>query len=162
MNDDFGYLPGEVCGRLFTNNFQVVCEGIIKQADSDTGCSCHCGNPPCSHCTDSREYCPECDWDGREEQLAHSQKMYEEYRARENKPHTERTFRELDRTKVDYFLEIIDKNKQLYIGVYPEGTTVEQVEVTLNIWQFISGKFLKFRNGEFIYIAHLTLTEGEN
>ncbi len=56
-----GYCKGEVCNR-------ESCQGIITERNSDGGCSCHI-NPPCSYCETSREYCPECDWDGREEQL---------------------------------------------------------------------------------------------
>ncbi len=61
MNDNFGYFKGDTC-------YRNGCKGIIEQYDSDYGCSCHTGHPPCNYCVDSREYCPECDWDGREEQ----------------------------------------------------------------------------------------------
>ena len=44
------------------------CIGIIEEHYTDTSCTCHCGHPPCSHCVDSRAYCPECGWDGYEEQ----------------------------------------------------------------------------------------------
>jgi len=56
-----GVLKGEVCNRN-------GCCGVIDEHDSDSGCTCFI-NPPCSHCTDSRCYCPECGYDGREEQI---------------------------------------------------------------------------------------------
>jgi hypothetical protein len=62
MNTDHGYADGDTCNR-------DGCQGIIKEHDTDTCCSCH-DNPPCSHCTTSREYCPACGWDGEEEQQA--------------------------------------------------------------------------------------------
>jgi len=55
-----GYSKGDICNR---DN----CKGIIQEHDSDGCCSCYI-NPPCSYCETSREYCPECDWDGNEEQ----------------------------------------------------------------------------------------------
>lgn len=56
-----GYLAGEICGR-------DGCEGIIVKGESEYGCSCHMGAPPCSSCTTPREYCPECDWRAKDEE----------------------------------------------------------------------------------------------
>lgn len=58
---EIGYLEGERCNRN-------GCNGIIDEYESEYGCSCHLGNAPCGHCTTSREFCPECDWEGMEEQ----------------------------------------------------------------------------------------------
>ena len=69
MNE--GYLKGEKCNRN-------GCEGIIAEHYTDTCCSCH-NNPPCSHCTTSREYCPVCDWSGRDEQIETESKITESY-----------------------------------------------------------------------------------
>lgn len=60
MADIQGYSEGEICNRN-------GCEGIIKEHEKESSCSCHL-NPPCSHCTTSSEYCPVCEWDGQEEQ----------------------------------------------------------------------------------------------
>lgn len=64
---DYGYVPGETCYRYSYKGLQ--CYGRIKEHPSEQGCSCHTGNPPCSNCVDSRAYCPDCGWDGREEQM---------------------------------------------------------------------------------------------
>ena len=61
MSMEHGVETGEICNR-------DGCKGIIDEHESDGGCSCHCGNPPCAHCVDDRHYCPECDWSGLEEQ----------------------------------------------------------------------------------------------
>ena len=49
-----GYVEGEVCGRN-------GCQGIIDMHPSEN-CSCHI-NPPCSSCTDPRNFCPLCGWE---------------------------------------------------------------------------------------------------
>lgn len=69
--ENIGYIEGEKCNRN-------GCMGIIKEHESEGCCSCHI-NPPCSYCTESREYCSICDWDGREEQIAHEKKITESY-----------------------------------------------------------------------------------
>lgn len=63
LHGEPGYFPGEKCNR-------DGCEGIIQEHASDRGCTCFI-NPPCSHCVDSRAYCEECDWSGRDEQMSH-------------------------------------------------------------------------------------------
>jgi hypothetical protein len=57
-----GIEAGHVCNR-------DGCTGTIAERDTDTCCSCHI-NPPCGHCTTSREFCPVCEWDAEEEQRA--------------------------------------------------------------------------------------------
>lgn len=49
-----GFCEGDKCNRN-------GCKGIIK-AHKVENCYCHTGNPPCSACTDPRNYCPVCDW----------------------------------------------------------------------------------------------------
>jgi hypothetical protein len=57
---EIGYEKGEKCNRS-------DCDGILEEYDTDTSCSCHI-SPPCSHCVNSRAYCPKCGWDAREEE----------------------------------------------------------------------------------------------
>ncbi len=59
QTDNVGYAKGEVCNRL-------GCDGILEEHYSDGSCSCHI-NPPCSHCVEAREFCPDCGWEGRED-----------------------------------------------------------------------------------------------
>lgn len=57
---EIGSTKGEACNR-------GECIGIIAEHESDSGCSCHT-MPPCSYCVDDRNYCPECGWEGLEDQ----------------------------------------------------------------------------------------------
>lgn len=41
------------------------CKGILEESISDTCCTCF-NNPPCSHCTEDRRFCPECGWEGED------------------------------------------------------------------------------------------------
>lgn len=52
-----GVEEGDVCNRN-------GCQGVLEAREKG-GCSCHI-NPPCSSCTEAREYCPECGWDSNE------------------------------------------------------------------------------------------------
>ncbi len=58
---DPGYFTGEVCNRN-------GCIGMIQEDPGDGGCRCHI-NPPCSYCSIDHHFCPECGWDGEQEQL---------------------------------------------------------------------------------------------
>jgi len=51
---EFGLYEGDVCNRN-------SCKGVIEEHPVEN-CSCHI-NPPCSACTEPREYCPECGWE---------------------------------------------------------------------------------------------------
>lgn len=75
MNNEHGYSKGEKCNR-------DGCQGIINEHSAEGCCSCHI-NPPCSYCTTARGYCPECDWDGRDEQMQYEKSITEMYYATE-------------------------------------------------------------------------------
>ena len=66
-----GYSKGEKCNRYYGQFLMKKCDGIIDEYDTDSSCTCHTGNPPCSHCVDSRLFCETCGWDGREEQMSY-------------------------------------------------------------------------------------------
>lgn len=66
MANNFGYEVYETCNR-------DGCTGIIREHDTDRSCTCF-QNAPCSKCTDSRAFCEECGWDGREEQQGNNYK----------------------------------------------------------------------------------------
>jgi len=52
-----GEEPGDTCNR-------DGCRGEITEAVNPwDGCSCHCGNPPCSYCTFQAIECDECGWE---------------------------------------------------------------------------------------------------
>jgi len=59
-NIELGYCKGEICNRN-------GCTGIIDEHDDGESCSCHI-NPPCSHCENNDQYCPECAWSNIDEE----------------------------------------------------------------------------------------------
>lgn len=58
----------------------------------------------------------------------------------------------LDPTKIDYRIEMHSNASQLCIGVYPEGTTMKEVEA--HVKGTFGGRFKSFGNGRFEYIAY--------
>lgn len=142
-----GYEKGEKCNR-------DGCIGIIKEHDSESCCSCHI-NPPCSYCTDSRSYCPECDWDGKEEQDEIENQRLKQYK--ENPIDTfykVRTMNDLDRTKIDYLSLSHTHFSMIKKGVFPEGTTRE--EVIEKVKGTFGGRFKYFEEDrrEFEYVSY--------
>lgn len=124
---EIGYAKGEVCNR-------DGCAGIIDQHESNSGCSCHI-NPPCGYCETSREYCPVCEWDGREEQIESQkidpeiQKKNQEYFEREQKKWDEarelfnKKFRgEIPADKVEIRSESHTHFSMKRRAVFPKGT----------------------------------------
>lgn len=142
---DFGYEKGEKCNR-------DGCKGIIEEYESENQCCCHI-NPPCSYCTDSREYCPICGWDGRTEQIEDNkkrnstfQKTYDVFKSR--------TMEDLDRTKIDYISESHTHFSMIKKGVFPKGTT--RSEVAEIVKGTFGGRFAYFneKSCEFEYVAY--------
>lgn len=156
MKESEGYEKGETCNR-------DGCGGTIDEHHTDSCCSCH-SNPPCSHCTDSRGYCTECGWDGREDQVeaekartpTEEQKAYwsEQNKKREE---MDSVFRQkmagkIPVTEIDYRIKGHTHSSQICEGVYPEGTTKSDVEsITKGSW---GGRFEHFGRGTFRYIAY--------
>lgn len=140
MNE--GVINGEVCNRN-------GCTGIIEEHETDGGCSCHI-KPPCSYCTTSREYCPECGWDGREEQIE-SESKKKTYPAREFKA---KTLPDLDRSKINYIYKSHTHFSMIKEGVFPIGTSRDDVRKVVN--GTFGGRFTRFdeNNGEFEFIAY--------
>lgn len=57
---NLGYEEGATCNR-------DGCKGIIEMHLSEN-CSCHI-SPPCGSCTALRNFCPECDWQEKDDPL---------------------------------------------------------------------------------------------
>lgn len=133
----FGHLKGEKCNR-------DGCIGIIQEREKRS-CSCHI-NPPCSACTEPRSYCEVCGWDAQDE-LPVGNKLgykYGEFKVKE--------FKDLDRTKINWISLSYTHFSMIKKGVYPEGTTKE--DVLEKVRGTFGGRFVKFGNGEFEYIAY--------
>lgn len=114
---ELGYLDGEQCNRN-------GCKGVIAEHDSEGGCSCHT-SPPCSYCVTSREYCTTCDWDAYEEELEEdSKKAKSTYIPPVYK---QRTFEDLDKSKIDWIGSGGWHSGMKVRGVYPKGTKREDI-----------------------------------
>ena len=45
------------------------CTSFLEEHETEESCTCHLGHPPCSYCVTDRTYCPECGWEGNEDQI---------------------------------------------------------------------------------------------
>lgn len=136
----FGYCEGDVCHRNY-------CKGIVQMRKA-VNCSCHI-SPPCSACTAPRHFCDTCQWDEADDEIVNDyvvniDKTTGVYRSWEPRP--------LDPSKIDYRINSHTHASQICEGVYPEGTTMEEVR-KLVIGTF-GGRFEYFKNGKFKYIAY--------
>jgi len=136
---DLGYAEGETCGRN-------GCAGVIAMQRSEN-CSCHI-SPPCWSCTLPRGFCPECDWQEKDDPLV----IQEVTTICLPSGFVERKKRVLDPTKIDYRIEAHSNSSQLCIGVYPKGTTRGEVEARVK--GTFGGRFNKFKDGHFEYVAY--------
>ncbi|TCL70603.1 hypothetical protein [Rhizobium sp. BK251] len=138
--EEVGWLAGEKCGRK-------GCAGIIEEHASDRCCSCHI-NPPCSYCTDPREYCEACGWEAEKDLVVQAEgTIY-----LNPFPYVEKVRRVLDPTKIDYHISAHTNSSQKVEGVYPSGTTRE--EVVARVQGTFGGRFESFGGGKFTYIAY--------
>lgn len=141
QNIELGYLKGEVCNR-------DGCTGIIDEFEKEGSCSCH-SSAPCSNCVDSAEYCPICDWSGRDEQLEYWEKQR---KSQASMPLKIKTFADLDTTQIDWIPRSDSNSTMIKEGVYPPSVTREEVEkLVRGSW---GGRFERFGNGTFKYIAY--------
>jgi len=140
---NYGLEVGAVCNR---ND----CKGVIEESESETGCSCHI-NPPCGSCTEDRTFCPECDWRGKDDYVENMNGFEIQT---DSKTHNWLSYerRKLDPSKIDYHVKSHTNSSQICEGVYPEGTTREQI-VTHCKGTF-GGRFERFGDGQFKYIAY--------
>ena len=139
-----GLFEGDICLRN-------GCEGKIKLLETDECCSCHI-NPPCGYCTTPREYCPECDWTASDElKISNINGFHTRYNPKTNE-YAGWKRRELDPTKIDYHIFSHTSSSQKCEGVYPEGTSAEDVEKKVK--GTFGGRFTYFGNGKFTYIAY--------
>lgn len=154
---NYGTEVGETCHR-------EGCAGIIEQNEADGSCKCHI-NPPCSHCTTSREYCPECDWDAEDERIAKEKEYCErnkdlyknqheawekrrsEFWAKYNSPDVADKFDWIDEAHTHFSMK--------KIGIFPPKE-MSLIEVLDKIKGTFGGRFEYFDKvrGRFRYIAY--------
>ena len=136
---DLGYVEGDTCGR-------DGCAGVIGIHRSEN-CSCHI-SPPCWSCTSPRGFCPACGWEEKDDPLVVMEitTIYLPIGG------VERTKRILDPTKIDWRVEPHSSSSQLCIGVYPEGTTREEIKAKVK--GTFGGRFNHCKDGRFEYVAY--------
>ncbi len=108
-------------------------------------CSCHI-SPPCHRCVDNPLVCLTCGWTNEDEPEAVYVQVAPGLLQREVKP------RQLDSTKIDYRTKMHTHFTQIAEGVYPEGTTRDQVEAVVK--GTFGGRFESFGGGKFRYIQY--------
>lgn len=146
-SEDTGQLEGEVCRRN-------GCDGVIRVARPE-GCSCHI-DPPCSACTEPREYCPDCDWCATDDEVA-----FNGFLVRPSNPKgawSSYRPRPLDSSRIDWHSSSHTNSSMVKDGVFPFGTT--KAEVENKVRGTFGGRFERFyegsevRHGSFKYIAY--------
>lgn len=120
------------------------CEGVLAYV-REGSCSCHI-HPPCGACTDAKLTCKECGWV--------DESPPETYKATEFAGLSQLVYkpRPLDKTKIDYRSEGHTHFSMIKRGVYPEGTTMEEVRKEVN--GTFGGKFEQFGGGTFTFVAY--------
>lgn len=136
----FGYEEGSTCGRN-------GCTGAIELHEVED-CSCHL-SAPCYEHTKPRAFCPDCGWEESDDHVINDyvvsvDKSSGVYRCWEP--------RKLDSSKIDWRNLPHSSCSMIKEGVYPPGTTREDVE-KLVVGTF-GGRFAQFGNGTFKYIAY--------
>lgn len=149
---EVGYLKGECCNR-------DGCKGVIDEYASESSCSCHI-NPPCSHCTEARGYCPICNWqaseDVQEYNLSGSEpsdygKKYSDHVSDiEQKRSGKQPI-----SKFDYYSLSHTHFSMKKIGVFP-SKSMSKKEVESHLLGSFGGRFSEFNEevGTFTYIAY--------
>nr|AGY30877.1 hypothetical protein [uncultured bacterium] len=137
---DYGTCEGDTCKRR-------GCKGVIETHPVEN-CSCHIA-PPCSACTAPRNYCPVCDWEEADDVVINDYVVNVDKNTGNYRVWTQRP---LDATKIDWHNKLHSNASMIKEGVYPEGTTMAQVEEMVR--GTFGGRFEQFGCGKFKYIAY--------
>lgn len=110
----------------------------------ESRCACHI-SPPCAVHSGNRLECDECGHvdTSPDKQVVSVDDGISQYMYRP---------RPLDRSKIDYRKTSRGPASMLVKGVYPEGTTMEEVRRVVD--GTFGGEFVSFRNGQFTFIAY--------
>lgn len=148
-----GIEKGEKCNR-------DGCGGIIDEHETDTSCSCHI-NPPCSHCVDSREFCPVCGWEGRDEQnkpvvTQSAQEFYNKLMDEHDKRRDSFYLKFNGKANIDKLEMMLEEHthfSQIVKGVFPTGTETKDSLLPKVIGSF-GGRWRTFTENTFEYVAY--------
>ena len=156
--EEIGYCEGEQCNRN-------GCEGIIYEKYIEGSCSCHL-SAPCGYCTEPRGQCTDCRWDDAEEvneSYLRDLEYWKNYHQRPEILEEKRLLEEQEKLfQKMYHGEIpVDKYSfrhrshthfsQIIYGVHPD---LDQSEIREKIKGTFGGRFTRFNNYSFEYIAY--------
>lgn len=149
------YGEGEVCNRN-------GCTGLIECHPVEN-CSCHI-SPPCSACTDPRNFCPVCEWEESEEpepQTPPPTKEPQDQWAAQMAAWKPRTLADLDGSKIDWIHVPHDSTcSMIKEGKFPAGTTMEELRKAID--GTFGGSFQRLEkpeNGQPGYFKFLAYTD---
>lgn len=142
-----GYCEGDTCARS-------GCLGTIEMHPVKN-CSCHI-SPPCSACTEPRNYCPECDWEESEESAQITINDYVVKVDRQSGIYQSWEPRPLDNTKIDWHSRSHSNASMIKEGVYPDSgdVTADRETVRKAVDGTFGGRFEYFGKGKFKFIAY--------
>lgn len=138
INNMLGYIKGEICNR---NN----CQGIIDEHEKEGSCCCHI-HPPCSYCVEDNNYCPECGWEGYDEQ-------------------NKNTSKSSDNSWYEIWLKNVENRKKEIIDMYNGVVKITKfdyiIDETWNSGQRLKGVYTKDMTKQDI-LKKLSLSENPN
>lgn len=140
MSEEFGYSEGDVCGRS-------GCYGVIE-LEKVENCSCHLSAPCWGH-ENADMCCQECGWRAADDPLCVREIeriSLGDFPLIQTKP------RVLDPTKIDYVCKLHSSSSMIKEGVYP--LHMNSAEVEKEVTGTFGGRFERFGNGHFKYIAY--------
>ena len=122
------------------------CRGALEYPEIEN-CSCHI-NPPCAACTSNELTCTECGHEPNADKGDHTyiSAGIPGVSIREYKP------KPLDKSKIDYRIKMHSSCSQLVYGVYPEGTSRDEVRKVVT--GPFGGRFQMFGGGKFRFVAY--------
>ena len=134
---NIGYEEGDICGR-------EGCVGKIAIRPPEN-CRCHI-SPPCSECTSNRNYCPDCGWEGSDDDDDSQQLKYG------NSEPVVFEKRTPDPDKINYECFSHTHFSMIKTGTYP--ATASRKDVYDVVKGTFGGRFDYFGDGKFKFIAY--------
>ena len=117
------------------------CEGVIEEERLD--CSCHI-SPPCHSCTNPQLSCPECGWEYEEPPYVPPSCVV---------PYVAPPPLELDSSRVDWRVKSRDWMVEHIEGVYPPGTTRQEIMDAINAC--FGGRNFSMKDGRFKFSLYI-------